>query len=123
MTHDEERLRARFADLRRYDERSAPDFQRMRSAPRRSRRSAWRVIVPGASLAAAAMFVLWCGAQPMASAPQAVAPASAPVRGEISATAVFDPAPLDFLLEMPGASASIATPWLDARSVDPIRGW
>ena len=61
----------------------------------------------------AAPFVLWCGAgTTRQSEPNAATrPASTTFGGgEVTATASFDPAPLDFLLEMPGCAASRSEP-------------
>lgn len=121
MTPDEERLRARFAALKKRDARLTPDFEKVRSAPRRP--APWRVVVP--VLAAAAMLLLWLGTRTMrdsASAPLASAPAThgSVMGGEVSghATVAFDPAPLDFLLDMPGTAAAVTT--LDS---NPLAGW
>jgi len=121
---EEERLRARFAELRRHDERRVPDFQQMRAAPRRIR-SPWRVVMPAASLAAAAMFMLWCGARSVlleSSTPQAAAPAAAPALTSSLATdeTAFDPAPLEFLLDVPGTAPSSVRASFDS---NPLHGW
>jgi len=129
---EEHELRQRFLELKRHDQRRAPDFDKMRTA-RRPARSPWRSIVPAASLAAAAMLMMWCGAKTAltgASSPEAVAPAAAPapvlgtaseaapVAGE---TGAFDPAPLDFLLDVPGsAPRSARALGLDS---NPLQGW
>jgi hypothetical protein len=135
MSPDEERLRQRFAELKKHDEQAAPTFEKLRSAARPAR-SLWRVVVPVMGLATAAMVVLWCGAQTMSSsaAPQAVAPAVAPAgAGRPSAAgggagaamggegvAAFDPVPLDFLLETSGATGAARTSGLDS---NPLAGW
>ena len=130
---DEEReLRQRFMELKRHDQRHAPDFETMWTG-RRPARSPWRRIVPAASLAAAAMLMMWCGAKTVltgASSPQAVAPAAAPAPvlggGPETApvaggSAAFDPAPLDFLLDVPGsAPRSARALGLDS---NPLQGW
>ena len=120
---EDERLRSRFQELRRDDQRGAPSFEKMR-AGRRPVRSPWRVIVPAASLAAAAMFVLWCGAGTMlesASAPQAAAPAAPAAAPAVAAGgAAFDPAPLDFLLDVPGSAPRSVRTSFDS---NPLQGW
>ncbi len=117
MTDDD--LKARFAELKKHDERGAPDFATMWRAPRTAR-SRWRLVVPIASVAAAAMLMLWCGARvaldTAASAPpSARAPAS---RGEAVA---LDPAPLDFLLETPPGDSHAAL--LSSLDSNPLAGW
>lgn len=137
-TPDEDRdLRARFAELARRDRGRAPDFQEMWAA-RRAARSPWRVLVPAASLAAAALFVVWCGptsffgtsapeaASPVAvsAPPETAAAAAAPPAAETApgaAPAGFDPAPLDFLLDVPGsAPRALGAAALDS---NPLKGW
>jgi hypothetical protein len=135
-TIDDDELRKRFAELKRHDARKAPDFAKMMDmdAPRPKKRSPWRVVVGVASLAAAAMVVVWCGAQSMmqsdsssASAP-VVAAAPTPTKAaggedrekdnKIATHSAPDPMPLDFLLEMPssrGVTTSIGS--------NPIKGW
>lgn len=122
----DERLRARFAELRDRDERRAPDFHRMWTAPR-AIRSPWRLVVPATTLAAAAVLVLWCGARTMtleSSAPQAAAPAAAPPPAAAPALAAgetsFDPAPLDFLLDVPGTAPRSVRATFDS---NPLQGW
>jgi hypothetical protein len=124
MNANEERLRARFAELKKRDAGRAPDFEKMRTAPRR--RAPWQlVIIPAATLAAAAMFVLWCGAQTMlgSASPQAAAPrpsvnaGGGAMGGEVRVA--FEPVPLDFLLDAPGTDLATRS-GLDA---NPIKGW
>ncbi len=120
---EEERLRSRFQELRKDDQRSTPGFEKMWTG-RRPVRSPWRVFVPAASLAAAAMFVLWCGAAtmlesksiPQAAAPAVPAQAPAIVAGEVA----FDPAPLDFLLDVPGSAPRSVRTSFDS---NPLQGW
>ena len=129
---DETRLRARFQELRKSDQRGVPEFRSMWGAPRPAR-SPWRVLAPAASLAAAAMVVLWCGSQTAlesASAPQAVeppaqppaggaapaAPGAAPAGGDVA----FDLAPLDFLLDVPGSAPRAVRTSFDT---NPLQGW
>ena len=125
MTSEDEHLRARFAELKKQDARTTPSFEAIRSRPRPS---AWRVVVPVASLAAAAMLVVWCGAQNLlgTASPQAVAPVAATAAGgeampsaALHTRIAFDPAPLDFLLETSGPPRR--TSRLDVSS--PLEGW
>ncbi|MBX3213394.1 MAG: hypothetical protein KF850_15260 [Labilithrix sp.] len=139
---DDRELRARFAELARRDRGRAPDFEAMWRA-RRPARSPWRLLVPAASLAAAAMFALWCGplgllgtSSPESAAPVAVAASSAspaphPASGagappaaempSAGAARAFDPAPLDFLLDVPGsAPRALGAAGLDS---NPLKGW
>ena len=95
MTDDD--LKARFAELKKHDERGAPDFATMWRAPRTAR-SRWRLVVPIASVAAAAMLMLWCGAR-----------------------VALDPAPLDFLLETPPGDSHAAL--LSSLDSNPLAGW
>lgn len=111
-------LRRRFTELAKRDQNDTPDFHAMWTAAR-PRRSPWRFVVPAASMAAAAMFLLWCGARTMlleTSAPMAAAPSPASVDDRVT----LDPAPLDFLLDVRATSALAATSGLDP---NPIRGW
>ncbi|MBX3258597.1 MAG: hypothetical protein KF782_02690 [Labilithrix sp.] len=135
-TPDEDRdLRARFAELARRDRGRAPDFQEMWAA-RRAARSPWRVLVPAASLAAAALFVVWCGPTSFfgiveargrvarrrvsASAGDGGRPPAAETAPG-AAPAGFDPAPLDFLLDVPGsAPRALGAAALDS---NPLKGW
>ncbi len=105
--NDDERLREGFAKLRADDARRAPPFDAMWSA--RRRRSPWVVLVPVTSVAAAAAVLLvWCTFAPSApkSEPVAVAPAPLPVVAD-------DPAPLDFLLDLPMGASLAKVPDFD----------
>ncbi|MBX3197692.1 MAG: hypothetical protein KF894_06080 [Labilithrix sp.] len=139
---DDRELRARFAELARRDRGRAPDFAAMWTS-RRPVRSPWRLLVPAASLAAAAVFALWCGplgllgaSSPESSAPVAVGaspaapvavashPASgagAPPSPAAGVVSHFGPAPLDFLLDVPGsAPRALGAAGLDS---NPLKGW
>ncbi|MBX3193218.1 MAG: hypothetical protein KF819_39910 [Labilithrix sp.] len=116
---DDERLKGAFTKLREADADKAPSFDALVRAGRPKRRSPWAFAAPIASLAAAAAaLLLWCGTQTMAtsSAPQAAPPANAPVASaalvavDQEPARAIDPAPLDFLLRMPGTSALAAMP-------------
>jgi hypothetical protein len=128
MSLDDENLRARFAELKKHDERTAPDFQQMwSSTARRKARSPWRVVVPVASLVAAAMLFVWCGARALtmdaapSSSPVAVAPGAAPAgAAESSTPTTLDPAPLDFLLDTSGSASLMRSSGLDS---NPLKGW
>ncbi len=100
---NDENLKRAFEALARDDARRAPAFENMACA--RPPRVAWlRVTAPVATLvAAAAALAVWVtssGSSPPTGprhVPAAVAPTLAP--------APLDPAPLDFLLDVPGSSA------------------
>lgn len=112
---NDDNLRARFAELKRRDAKSAPPFERMwhASRPKRSPRGVVAVVVPIA--AAAAAVVLWFGAgSEPAPAPAAVSVSKA---APVSEAVVLDPAPLDFLLDMPNRGVRAAT------ASDPLAGW
>jgi hypothetical protein len=124
VTDDDERLKRGFTKLREADARRAPAFEALVRAGKPRRRSPWAVVVPITSaVAAAAVLVLWCSTQQLASesAPVAAAPAHAPAAASAAAQIVDqkaapappDSAPLDFLLEMPGTSALAAMPTFD----------
>ncbi|MBX3205358.1 MAG: hypothetical protein KF764_09830 [Labilithrix sp.] len=138
---DDRELRQRFQELARYDRARAPDFEKMWAARPSRARSPWRLVVPAASLAAAAVLVLWCGttsllgeSSPEASAPAAAAaapaaaPAPEPLAGEVAASAetspraigAYDPAPLDFLLAVPGSARALSASGFDS---NPLQGW
>jgi hypothetical protein len=115
--NDDDRLNEGFAKLRRHDARRAPTFDAIRSAPARARARSWVVALPVAAtgLAAAAVVALWLRAQPDASpsvaAPAEPVPAAAAGPAPAVAAAIapsLDPAPLDFLLSVPG-QVSLAT--------------
>lgn len=101
--NEDDRLREGFAKLRSEDARRVPAFEGMWK-PRRER-SPWAVALPLASAAAAAAVLLvWCGVHEatrsrteLSAAPPAAAAPAPP----------DDPAPLDFLLDMP-LSATLA---------------
>lgn len=126
MTDDDEKLKRAFGALKREDARKAPTFEAIGQRPKR-RRSPWIVVVPIASAgaaAAAAMLVVWSN---YSMAPQAAAP-SAASEAELGASAggaresdgvavIPDPAPLDFLLDLPGSSALAATTSFDAKVI------
>jgi hypothetical protein len=126
--NDDERLQKAFDKLREDDAKRMPSFDRLRRRPARLRpRSAWAVVLPLASAAAAAaVFVVWCNVSPSsAPAPTAAAPraAVAPAAAVGGETAVFpaparaaraEDAPLDFLLDVPGLVPSLrGTPNFD----------
>jgi hypothetical protein len=118
MNDDE--LRRRFADVKRADKKLTPEFDSMWRADRRvaerKARGRWLFVVP--ALAAAAMFVVWCGTKstfPGAPAPQAAAPAATAAPTYVGKV-TLDPAPLDFLLDAPAVRAT----GLDSTSLD---GW
>jgi hypothetical protein len=107
MTEDD-RLKEGFAKLREHDARRAPTFEALADAPPR-RRSRWVIALPIASVtAAAAAFVVWISASmsempaPPAAAQVVAAPATA-----------LDPAPLDFLLELPTSTSLARVPNFD----------
>lgn len=124
---DDEPLKRAFGTLRADDERRAPPFEKLARAGKPRRRSTWAVVVPLTSaVAAAAVFVVWCNTQHLANdgAPLAAAPAApaapaattagnAPAPAATPVRALSDPAPLDFLLHMPGTSALAAMPTFD----------
>jgi hypothetical protein len=104
MTDDD--LRNAFAKLRELDARRAPTFEALADAPAR-RRSRWVIALPIASVtAAAAAFVVWVTAS-KSDTSASLAPVPAAPTLEDTAAPAFDPAPLDFLLELP-TSASLA---------------
>ena len=117
MNDDE--LRRRFSKLREEDARRAPPFADLvRRGRPRARRPPWAIVVPLASAAsAAAVFLLWCGAQstldgaPAAAPPPAAAPASVAIALPPSA----EREPLGFLLALPGSAALKTT----ASDLDP----
>jgi len=101
MNDDE--LREMFQAQRRDDARRAPEFRSLWKKPRK--KSPFRVIVPIATFAAAAaVFIVWCKTQEMASAP--------PMPSDVAQIAPeeFDPSPLDFLLDGPNFAALSGTP-------------
>lgn len=110
---DDETLREAFRTMARHDARRTPEFRALlaRSAPRPT----WQKVVPVASALALAACVL-LGVRfasdpdrtPAATAPAAAAPAATSV--PVSPVAVLDPAPLDFLLTVPGASGLSGVP-------------
>jgi hypothetical protein len=107
MTEDD-RLKEGFAKLRELDARRMPAFEALADAPPR-RRTRWLIALPIASVtAAAAAFVVWVSAphSEMSAAkiamPLAVVPAPA-----------LDPAPLDFLLELPSSTSLARVPNFD----------
>lgn len=135
---EDEELRRRFGELRARDARKAPPFETLARAgkPKRTR-SPWAVVAAVTPLAAAAaVLVLWCSTQKMsANAPSAAAPPPPPIAAGESAASTpaavavadgksvtppaHDPAPLDFLLDLPGSSALAA-----ASDLEPTRqGW
>ncbi|MDF2695220.1 MAG: hypothetical protein K0S65_3603 [Labilithrix sp.] len=121
---NDEELRRHFEDLRRSDRRRAPDFHEMLRAARPSR-SRWRFVVPAASLATAAMLVVWCGARMTllgTPAPQAAAPATLAAAAATPAFATrVEPTPLDFLLETAASTpAAVSASGLDS---NPLDGW
>lgn len=119
MSTEEERLRARFAELKRHDERAVPRFEAMWAA-RRPARSPWRVVVPVTSLAAAAAIVLWFSAGVVRDRTASSSPAVAASAGATPALAelTLDPAPLDFLLDMPLEAPMVRTSGLDPSSLE-----
>ncbi len=124
MTPEERKLRTRFQELAAHDRRNAPDFAKMWTAPRPIR-SPRRIVASATTLAAAAMVLVWCGAHsmvsPSESAPAAApAAAAAPVLGDRGDEAALDPAPLDFLLDVPGSAPRSARISFDS---NPIHGW
>jgi len=108
MTEDD--LRRGFAKLRELDARRAPTFEALADAPTR-RRSRWVIALPIASVtAAAAAFVVWISA----SKSDTSAPVSAAVAPVAAAPATaLDPAPLDFLLELPTSASLGGVPNFD----------
>lgn len=119
---DDERLEEGFAKLRADDAARAPGFERMWRRPAPKPRSPWAVVVPlGSAAAAAAAILVYCGTQRLAerSEPAAVAvappppPASAVAVDAVQASAApsfDDPAPLDFLLDVPGHASLARVP-------------
>ena len=111
-------LKRSFAELKKLDRRLSPEFESMWAKPRPVR-SPWRAALPIASVAAAAMLVLWCGIETtfLEATPMAAAPSAPTVDEPMS----MDPAPLDFLLDISGSTSHAAK----ARSFDsnPLAGW
>lgn len=107
--NDDDRLKEGFAKLRADDARRAPPFEAMWSA-RPRRRSPWIVAAPMVSMAAAAAVILvWCRVAQYEAAPSAavaVAPAAPPAIAD-------DPAPLDFLLDVPMGASLAKVPDFD----------
>ena len=138
MKDDEEKLKRAFEALKREDAKKAPSFRALVEKGPLKKRSPWVVLVPLTTVAAAAaVFVVWCNTTQMSSAPAPTAagpryatdepPAAAPhaaggktAKADAVAAALADgtprsdPAPLDFLLDLPGSSALAATSSFDA---------
>ncbi len=101
--NDDERLKQTFEKLRKEDDRGAPSFEAIRKRrPRRASR--WAVVVPLASvMAAAAVILVWCNVTTSyvpPAAPVAMGPATAQGGEAAPGPRVVD-APLDFLLDVP----------------------
>lgn len=123
---DDEKLKQAFGALKREDARDAPSFESIAKRPKR-RRSPWVVVVPLASVgaAAAAMLLVWSSTTSMAPQAAAPGPASRSDLGRAGgggaresdgvAVTLSDPAPLDFLLDLPGSSALAATTSFDTK--------
>lgn len=100
--NDDERLKAAFEKLRAEDARRAPSFEATRRK-RRARVSPWAIALPAMStLAAAAVFLVWCGTQTTSSEPPRRATPPPPPPPVLGMVIPKDDAPLDFLLEIPG---------------------
>jgi hypothetical protein len=116
---DDEKLRRGFAKLRERDARHAPAFDDLVRAGRPRRAPRWGAIVAiGApAIGAAAVLLLWCGTMESRQTATASAPAPA-ASAAVAATAMLDapvagppdPAPLDFLLELPASSVTSLLP-------------
>ncbi|MBX3225820.1 MAG: hypothetical protein KIT84_30415 [Labilithrix sp.] len=91
---NDEELRRRFAELKRADAERAPPFRTTRPP---SRVNLLYAAIP--ALAAAAVLIVWCGAQTTASAPPATALAPAPSPPPPPRVETAAALPLDFLLE------------------------
>lgn len=138
---DDDKLRRAFASLRERDARRAPPFDALaKKGPPRRATSPWAIAAAAApALAAAAVLVMWCGTARMsANAPTAAAPpaaqapaaaaehaddapvAAARAAADAKPAPAPDPAPLDFLLDLPGSSALAAASDLGEGS---RKGW
>lgn len=105
-------LKKRFAELKRGDAANAPPFDALIAKRPRARIPLVVKVMP--VFAAAAVFLLWCGATSMSRKEMAAAPAGAVTRPphiQLQAAAAL---PLDFLLDNAPVTVN-----LDA---DPLRG-
>lgn len=130
MTHpDDESLRQAFRTMARHDARRTPEFHALiaRSAPR----PLWQKVVPLASaLALAACVLIGLRASSEQSpavftaAPRAAAAPAATALAEEATPllAAADPAPLDFLLALPGSDALRRVPSFPTRGEFPLPG-
>ncbi len=136
---DDESLRQAFRSMARHDARRTPEFHALLA--RSSARPTWHKIVPAAAalaLAASVLFGLratqeeraessaaFNAAAPVAAvAPAATAAPVAPAaHEEVQARLAFaEPAPLDFLLTLPGAAALGSVPTFSSYDSYPLPG-
>lgn len=128
---EDDSLREAFRTMARHDARRAPEFRALLArVARATPRPTWHKVVPVASalaLAACVLLGLQVSSRQSDSAVSAVAPAAAPAAApttELAAPALAanDPAPLDFLLTLPGSSALSSVPAFDTRTDFPLPG-
>lgn len=113
---NDEQLKEGFAKLRRHDARRAPSFEEVRQRRVRARSAIVIALPIATTFAAAAAVVLWLNVErDEAASTSAASPAPAAAPAVVAAVSAppSDPAPLDFLLTLPGRSLLASAPSFD----------